>query len=327
MRNNKYTNPWKEEEVDFLKDNYKSMRNKDLAKQLHKTLSSIGNKLNILHLVRPSEVLLNWRREIIEKYHKGKPLSINSRKLMSDIKKKQYAEGTWSPWCKGGKNPYTTKRNLENNPMDNIETRKKSRDSNLKNGTYQRMSIRMKENNPTKNGLSKEWKDNIGLASKKHWLDKDYRKMMTNGFKGENNPSKRLDVRLKHKISAKKQWANKNSRDKLLNSLCKRPTKPEKIMMEIIKEYSFPFNYVGDGKIWFNGGDVGCFNPDFLSKNPKHIIEVYGDYWHNLPKNKKKDGERIATYSKYGYKTLVIWEHELKDISIVVSKIKSFMEE
>lgn len=98
------------------------------------------------------------------------------------------------------------------------------------------------------------------------------------------------------------------------------PNKPEKIMINLIKKNNLPFNYVGDGQI-----NIGCFNPDFLSKNPKHIIEVFGDYWHNLPKVKERDKRRLKTYSKYGYETLVIWEHELKNKKKVLEKIRSWM--
>ncbi len=100
----------------------------------------------------------------------------------------------------------------------------------------------------------------------------------------------------------------------------KKPTKPERIMINLIKQNNLPFNYIGDGNIW-----IGGFNPDFLSKNPKHIIEIFGDYWHNLPKIKERDRRRLETYSKYGYKTLVIWEHELKNQSQVLNKIRKFL--
>lgn len=111
-----------------------------------------------------------------------------------------------------------------------------------------------------------------------------------------------------------------------------KPNKPEKILIEIIKSNNLPFNYVGDGSIYFKGKNHS-FNPDFLSKNPKHIIEVFGDYWHNLHKHSLKDKERLETYSKYGYKTLIIWEHELNPRwktnltrEQLVNKIKEFIQ-
>ncbi len=116
-------------------------------------------------------------------------------------------------------------------------------------------------------------------------------------------------------------------KDKNIQKKChqhKIPNKPEKQMIKIIKENNLPFNYTGNGAIWFRGQNHS-FNPDFLSKNPKHIIEIFGDYWHNLLRIKKRDIERIGTYKKYGYKTLVIWENELKNPNQVIEKINKFV--
>ncbi len=130
-----------------------------------------------------------------------------------------------------------------------------------------------------------------------------------------------------HKISQKKKWQEEEYRTKQLNSIFKglelKPNKPEKVMIDLIKKNNLPFNYVGDGKIWFRG-ENNSFNPDFLSKNPKHIIELFGDYWHNRLDAKQRDKERLETYNKYGYNTLVIWEHELKNTLQVLNKIKRF---
>jgi very-short-patch-repair endonuclease len=101
-----------------------------------------------------------------------------------------------------------------------------------------------------------------------------------------------------------------------------KPNFPERQMIQIIKENNFPFNYVGDGKVVFDG-----FNPDFLSKNPKHIIEVFGDYWHRKEVYGKRDKRRTSAYTSLGYKTLVIWEHELKEPQKVVEKIINFIKE
>ena len=35
--------------------------------------------------------------------------------------------------------------------------------------------------------------------------------------------------------------------------------------------------------------------------------------------------ERLETYSKYGYKTLIVWEHELKNQNEVTNKINNFL--
>ncbi len=105
-----------------------------------------------------------------------------------------------------------------------------------------------------------------------------------------------------------------------------KPNKPEIFLNNLIKKNNLPFNYTGNGAIWFKGLNHS-FNPDFLSKNPRHIIEVFGDYWHNLPGVQKKDKERLKTYKKYGYKSLVVWQHELKNPDQVINKINKFIYE
>ena len=79
------------------------------------------------------------------------------------------------------------------------------------------------------------------------------------------------------------------------------------------------FKYVGDGKLILNG-----LNPDFVDTKNKIIIEHYGTYWHKRPEIVKRDKKRIKTYTSYGYKTLVIWEHELKNLMEVAKKLIIF---
>jgi len=101
-------------------------------------------------------------------------------------------------------------------------------------------------------------------------------------------------------------------------------------MIKLIKENNFPFNYVGDGKVVMEG-----FCPDFIYQQSKKIIEVFGDYWHNLNKEIKRHKKRLTTYKKGGYKTLIIWEHEIRSNRHgkslpeleIVNRIKNFVME
>jgi hypothetical protein len=151
-----------------------------------------------------------------------------------------------------------------------------------------------------------------------------------------SNPMTNIDTRNKMANSRRGQKFPKLSearrellkkRPELMTNLLKRkiimPNKQEQKLNEILQS-NFPgeFNYVGDGKVWFEG-ENHIFNPDFLSTNPKHIIELFGDYWHR--NTEIKDKERLETYASLGYKTLVIWEHELKNKEKVIAKIRSFL--
>jgi len=182
--------------------------------------------------------------------------------------------------------------------------------------------------------------------NKKNWMSEESKKSMIKKKKGKSIwPNGRLFLEGTKKKMSKtrkrlfkegklKNWCEgKNLPEKtkkklrLTTSLARKrgcynikPNKPEKIMINLIKENNLPFNYVGDGQVI-----IGGFNPDFLSKNPKKIIEVFGDYWHNLSKIKNRDKKRFGEYKKYGYETLVIWEHELKNPFQVLNKIKGFI--
>jgi len=59
--------------------------------------------------------------------------------------------------------------------------------------------------------------------------------------------------------------------------------------------------------------------PDFIDFKAKIIIEINGRYYHR----NDKENERESHFSKYGYKTITIWEEELKDESKVIDKINS----
>jgi len=128
-----------------------------------------------------------------------------------------------------------------------------------------------------------------------------------------------------HSCEGKKRWANKEYKEKTLKAMfCGynlTANKPEKELQKLlnnlfVKEYKF----VGNGKIF-----IGGFVPDFVNINgQKKIIELYGDYWHNIKGAKARDINRIISYRKYGYKTLIVWERELKNKVELIQRLKDF---
>ena len=117
------------------------------------------------------------------------------------------------------------------------------------------------------------------------------------------------------------QWTKQEFRDKALSGRNIKPTKPEMHLSRFLNE-KFPneYRYVGDGNFW-----IERFNPDFINCNGKKIIiELFGDYWHSLVNATVRDKERIATYQKYGYQTLIIHEKELKNTEKLYNCIYSF---
>ena len=99
------------------------------------------------------------------------------------------------------------------------------------------------------------------------------------------------------------------------------PNKPEKVLIKLLNTIlPNQYRFVGDGNTMLCG-----FVPDFINCNGlKKIIELYGNYWHNKKEVKYRDKRRIIAYKKLGYKTLIIWEKELKNINKVKEKILEF---
>lgn len=147
---------------------------------------------------------------------------------------------------------------------------------------------------------SKERKRKIGLANEGKYPSKKTRKKLS--------------------LHSKLQWKDLKYRNKVTKAiregLKQKPTLPERQIIQIIEINKLPFNYTGDGKVILNG-----FNPDFLSKNPKHIIEMNGEYWH---RDKSKEIRKKKAYNSLGYKLLVIWSKELENPQKVTEKIINF---
>ena len=128
-----------------------------------------------------------------------------------------------------------------------------------------------------------------------------------------------------HSCAQKLKWQTKEYRVNTVRASIKglliKPNKPEKCLNKLLnKLFLKEYKFVGDGKLI-----VGGFCPDFVNINgQKKLIELYGDYWHKRPEVLKRDKRRKIAYKKYGYKTLIIWEHELKDLNKVKNKIKEF---
>jgi very-short-patch-repair endonuclease len=127
------------------------------------------------------------------------------------------------------------------------------------------------------------------------------------------------------KCAKKLRWKDAKYKEKMLKAQRKgvkaSPNVPEKILLLLLNTL-FPndYKFVGDGKVILGG-----FNPDFINCNgQKKIVELYGDYWHNRPDLKKRDKRRLQEYAKLGYKTLIVWEKELKNIDKLKNRLVKF---
>lgn len=156
------------------------------------------------------------------------------------------------------------------------------------------------------------------ISIKKLWGDPKHRKLHTDGIKRGKNT---LKAKKKTSRSMKKLWQDVEFKNKQMRKFFAgkkaKPNKPETSLLDILNEL-FPneWKYVGDGQVIINGK---C--PDFINVNgQKKIIELFGDYWHRGQDPK----DRADIFAPFGYKTLVIWQSELKNIMCVKDKIIMF---
>lgn len=137
----------------------------------------------------------------------------------------------------------------------------------------------------------------------------------------------------KMRLLAKRQLANpedngmfgrhhtEETKAKILEAMrlacCMKPNKAEIYLAELLENICpGEWAYVGDGQLIIAGR-----NPDFANINgKKQLIELYGDWWHRG----EDPQDRIALFSQYGYKTLIIWESELKQPQEVIKRIVEF---
>jgi G:T-mismatch repair DNA endonuclease (very short patch repair protein) len=106
----------------------------------------------------------------------------------------------------------------------------------------------------------------------------------------------------------------------------RRPNKPEQQLIDLLNT-NFPseWKYTGDGQVIMSGR-----NPDFVNINGKKlVIECFGDYWHSKKHTGRDEADDIRlreeAYASYGFKTLVVWQAELKDQEKVLERIAEFM--
>lgn len=99
-----------------------------------------------------------------------------------------------------------------------------------------------------------------------------------------------------------------------------RPNRSEQSLAAILDSLApGTWKYVGNGLMVLGGK---C--PDFVNVNGrKQIIELFGDYWHRLP-GRESEAERIAHFRPFGYDTLIVWESELKNESLLRAKLAAF---
>lgn len=181
-----------------------------------------------------------------------------------------------------------------------------------------------KASDETKRKMSNTHKLNPVWKGKK--MSNEHRQHLSEAHKGFKPSEDTLEKKAK---AMQKKWSDPVFRENTVKSVMRavhvRPTNPERKLIEIIQKNGFPFKYVGDGKVVIGGR---C--PDFINCNGgKQVIEVFGSYWHSplLRRNIRASQcyeATIEAYAEYGFKTLILWENEIGNESLVLRRINEF---
>lgn len=243
----------------------------------------------------------------------GRHHSKATKKNMSDIKKKQFQDGTFIPWNKGKKGIYSEETGRKH-PMlgrhHSDATKQKIREKRV--GRY------AGENHPL-------WGTHRTIETKQKISQNRTGKYKgtCNPFYGKHHSKESIE---KNREANKNKWRDEEYVKKMMEKFNAKPNGVE-LYLDFILQNRFPdeWKYVGDGNCVING-----LLPDFINCNgKKKIIEVFGDYWHTKKKKMRysytEEGRKKA-FNEVGYDTLIIWEHEFEDENKIIEKIRGFMD-
>ena len=111
----------------------------------------------------------------------------------------------------------------------------------------------------------------------------------------------------------------------------RRPTNPEKQLGQLLRSL-YP------GEFEYNGSQAGVVLsghiPDFINVNGrKQVIELFGCYWHGCKLchhkdliQQRSDAKRIKDFNDLGWNSLIVWQHELKNLGKLKTRIQNFVE-
>jgi len=159
-----------------------------------------------------------------------------------------------------------------------------------------------------------ETKEKRSQSQRENWQDPEYREKT---ILSQTIAANRPEVKARSSQTATNSWQDPEYVKKQMKANNVKQNKMEKKLENaIIETLPNEYKFVGHGEVVIAGK---C--PDFININDqKKIIELYGDYWHQG----QDPQDRIDIFAKYGYDTLVIWEHELKDMESLKEKINEF---
>jgi len=124
---------------------------------------------------------------------------------------------------------------------------------------------------------------------------------------------------------------SKKQRSETMSKIKSKWTNPERKFHNYLKSYKIKHKMypkiVGNPDVFLAEENAVVFIQGcFWHKCPKHYRQPHSDkkYWlEKIKRNIARDKQSHKFLRQQGFKVLIIWEHELKDIERIINKIKS----
>ena len=147
----------------------------------------------------------------------------------------------------------------------------------------------------------------------------------------------RTSARLRYRHALTMDTLSRTERSERMARIRGRDTKPELLVRRLVHRCGFRYRLHGrmlPGK------------PDLVFPSRKKVIFVHGCFWHRHPRcslarlpksrvefwvpklteNRQRDLRSIRSLKRLGWKTQVVWECELRDVSLLEQRIRLFLE-
>lgn len=126
-------------------------------------------------------------------------------------------------------------------------------------------------------------------------------------------------------------------RSRMMGRVKSKHTVPEMIVRRLVFSMGYRYRlhdkrlpgkpdlvFVGRRKVIFVNG---CFWHGHVGCRYAHLPKSHLDYWPSkIARNQVRGKENVALLEAGGWKVLIVWECELKNVEILRSKLKEFIE-
>lgn len=174
------------------------------------------------------------------------------------------------------------------------------------------------------NAHTKKTKNRIGQSLRNHWKINPQKRQLLNAaislaLKGRTLTAEHCaNLSAANKGKKPPEWLVQKRIKASVLGLARRPTKPEKALLDMIERHRLPFAYNGNTA----GLMIGNRIPDFVrTDGRKQVAEVFGRAFHD-PRYKwlpwpVREGRTfqgtIEHYRNHGYECLIFWEDEISE--------------